>query len=613
MKNLYKVLNIIALVAVIALLGGCFSPWAGDGATITINVGGGSGRAVFPPDDETLAQIRYTVELQGPSNITEQLAHGTQSINLSVIPGDYTITVTARLAEGELYAISIATAVARAGQSTRVDITMQYVGDGFIIFFETGSGSSINPQIVRRGDKVERPDNPTWGYYGFVNWYSDKALKNKFDFDEPVTSSVTSKITLYARWNTVTHTVTFINYDNIELHTTTVGEGGTLTPPEDPTRYGFVFDGWYSDDDFTTEYDFTAEIYSDTAIYAKWLQQFTVTFNANGGSPVPAQQTVTQGGKVTRPLNNPAQIGFVFDGWYSDDDFTVKYDFNNEIYSDTAIYAKWNESIIEMVSIPAGTFTMGSPTTEAERVGNETQHSVTLTGFYMGKYQVTQEQYMEVMGSNPSSFKTAVAGESGTPGKLPVETVSWYDAIVFCNKLSIMEGLNPVYSIGAETDPAEWGAVPKSSDATWNAVVMDKNKNGYRLPTEAEWEYACRAGTTTAWYTGNTENGTPHLNTAAWYSNNASSKTHEVGLKTGNDWGLYDMHGNVYEWCWDWLENYPSEAQNDPTGAVTGSDRVGRGGNSYGDGRNLRSAYRRNYSPSIRDYDIGFRLVRSLP
>jgi hypothetical protein len=266
MKNLYKVLNIIALVAVIALMGGCFSPWAGDGATITINVGGGSGRAVFPPDDATFAQIRYTVELQGPSNITEQLAYGTQSINLSVIPGDYTITVTAYI-DGELYAISIATAVARAGQSTRVDITMNYVGDGFIIFFDTNGGSSIEPKIIKRGDKVERPDNPTWGYYGFVNWYSDKDLKNKFDFDTPVTSSITSKITLYAKWNQVTHTVTFMGDDGGTLSTEVVGDGGTLPQPEDLIRNGSVFGGWYIDDN---EYVFSTEIYSDITLYANW-------------------------------------------------------------------------------------------------------------------------------------------------------------------------------------------------------------------------------------------------------------------------------------------------------------------------------------------------------
>jgi formylglycine-generating enzyme required for sulfatase activity len=258
-----------------------------------------------------------------------------------------------------------------------------------------------------------------------------------------------------------------------------------------------------------------------------------------------------------------------------------------------------------MVQIPAGTFLMGSPETETDRKTNETQHQVTLSGFYMGKYEVTQEQYQAVMGSNPSNRKNVVAGEDGTLGKLPVETVSWYDAIVFCNKLSMLEGLNPVYSINGKTDPAEWGAVPTSTNTTWNQAEMVSGANGYRLPTEAEWEYACRAGTTTAYNTGDTIS-----DNTGWYYANSRSNTHQVGLKTPNAWGLYDMHGNVWEWCWDWYGTYASGEQDDPAGAVTGTYRVIRGGSWYDDAQNLRSAYQGSSDPYGRRYLIGFRLVR---
>jgi formylglycine-generating enzyme required for sulfatase activity len=256
---------------------------------------------------------------------------------------------------------------------------------------------------------------------------------------------------------------------------------------------------------------------------------------------------------------------------------------------------------IEMVTITGGTFTMGSPTTESGRLEEgETQHSVTLSGFSMCKYQVTQEQYQAVMGTNPSYYNSAVAGESGTPGKLPVDGVSWYDTLVFCNKLSMAKGLSPVYSISGSTDPAAW---EDDRIMTWYVVVMVAGANGYRLPTEAEWEYACRAGTTTAYNTGDTIS-----DDTGWYSDNSNGKTHQVGLKPANAWGLYDMHGNVNEWCWDWYGDYPSGSVNDPTGAVTGFDRVQRGGHLYYSDECIRSAYRSHTPP---EGQCGFRLVRS--
>jgi len=230
------------------------------------------------------------------------------------------------------------------------------------------------------------------------------------------------------------------------------------------------------------------------------------------------------------------------------------------------------------VRINGGTFTMGSPSSELGRRSDEVQHQVTVSSFYIGKYEVTQKEYQEVMGTNPSKFM----GDN-----LPVENVSWYDAVEYCNQRSKKEGLIPAYTVNG-------------SNVEWN-----RNTNGYRLPTEAEWEYACRAGTATAYNTG--ENIS---DSTGWYKVNSGIKTHPVGQKLANAWGLYDMHGNVWEWCWDWYGSYSSKVQNDPMGAVSGSFRVLRGGSWYNSAENTRSTYRFNLDPYYRYDNFGFRLVR---
>jgi formylglycine-generating enzyme required for sulfatase activity len=256
-----------------------------------------------------------------------------------------------------------------------------------------------------------------------------------------------------------------------------------------------------------------------------------------------------------------------------------------------------------MVQINGGTFMMGSPSSEEGREFFERQHQVTVSSFYMGNYTVTQKEWGEAMEKNPSIHK----GDN-----LPVENVSWFDAVRYCNRRSAKEGLIPVYTINGKE------------------VAWDKSANGYRLPTEAEWEYACRAGTTTPFNTGdNITTNQANYNGNYPYHRNAKGanrgSTVPIGSFAPNPWGLYDMHGNVWEWCWDWF-NYRYSLGNhiDPSGPEYEVDplvfdwtprpnyRVSRGGSGESSSWRLRSASRQNYNrPEDRGAYTGFRLVRS--
>ena len=252
------------------------------------------------------------------------------------------------------------------------------------------------------------------------------------------------------------------------------------------------------------------------------------------------------------------------------------------------------------VQIPAGSFLMGSPESENWRIADETQHEVSLSSFYIDPYETTQADYERLMGNNPSEFH----GES-----LPVENVSWLDAIQYANAKSAAVGLTPAYAL------------------TSDGVVWDRNANGYRLPTEAEWEYACRAGTVTPF---NTETSVSTREANYWGSypyeieenyfntsvldtkpGNSEGKTVPVGSYPTNAFGLYEMHGNVNEWCWDYYGSYAGNETTDPTGPTTGTRHIYRGGGWNDFAKNLRSAYRAAGPADMRSYNLGIRLVRN--
>lgn len=246
--------------------------------------------------------------------------------------------------------------------------------------------------------------------------------------------------------------------------------------------------------------------------------------------------------------------------------------------------------LVEMVRLPPGTFMMGSSINEKERSSDERPHEVKLTeGFWMMKTPVTQALWKKYAKNNPSRF-------SGND--VPVDSVSWFDAVWFANQLSEEEGLEKCYElVGASGTPGagDFGC----REVKW----LGKEKSGYRLPTEAEWEYACRAGTKSARY--------GELDSVAWYGKNSGSMTHKVAEKAANDFGLYDMLGNVWEWCWDYYDSeYGAGAVTDPLGPINGKNRVYRGASWGSDSSYVRATYRWLGLPNSGGNRLGFRLSR---
>ncbi|MCL2068066.1 MAG: InlB B-repeat-containing protein [Treponema sp.] len=542
------------------------------------------------------------------------------------------------------------------------------------VTFEAYDGNPApRTQDLVSGTRIVEPLSMSKPGYGFGGWYTEPEYKNLWDFSNTVGMD---DIILHARWVTNFYTVEFrTNGGSPAPVNQTIAHGNLLTLPPPMKKAGEGFMGWYKDETGTAEneWKFAEDRVEREGIilYAKWGQAlYIVKFNlklpdgttssvgnSGHGITAPADQNISPGGKIIEPL--PGNIfGWSFYGWtYFDEpsynqnphqnrQHLVDWDFDrpvNEddedinrivIYNDTTkehvitLYARWVPNEPDMVWVRKGSFMMG-----AAGSGTSPVHNVKLgTGFYMAKYLVTQDNYHDVM-SDLAIYDNNIDGPASTTGGpgsstpsqfkagqplRPVDRVSWYDGVAYSNWRTIKEnnttpGLNliPAYSLNGETNPANWGIRPAASPSTWDSIVLNQKANGYRLPTEAEWEYAARGGYGSP---GNFNYaGSNNAEDVAWYNTNSGSMTHPVGTKLPNGLGIYDMNGNIMEWCWDWFSSsYYSESNNnmDPTGPLFGIERVRRGGSWNNAIGNIRTVSRSSFPPHNDTWVMGFRVIR---
>ena len=313
--------------------------------------------------------------------------------------------------------------------------------------------------------------------------------------------------------------------------------------------------------------------------------KLTVTFETNGGSAVESVELVT-GQKLTAPANptfdnKKTKSVNAFMGWYTDSDFSTLYDFDTPVTQDLTLYARW---LPDFVRVPAG---------KATNYLINGRVTLEIPELFVCQHEVTQAEYKAVTGLEPS-----LRAKKGN--NYPVENVSWYDAIAYCNLLSIKEGLNPCYKIKNSVKPEDWGTVPTANNDDWNAVKVNLYANGYRLLTEVEWEFVASLGQ------ANTEKAFDDL---VLYSSNSKNNTQTVTNRQTDELGLCHMLGNVSEWCYDWYASLV-DSQAGLSGPSAGTSRVRRGGDYTSSKDECSVEARSNNAPFYKDGTIGFRVAR---
>lgn len=475
----------------------------------------------------------------------------------------------------------------------------------YLVTLETNGGSEIASFRARTIESVQEPEKSG---FTFIEWYLDSSLNTKAVF--PLT--ITKDTTLYAFYRE-NYTVSFETNGGSAVNPVSCY---VLNESPESTKTGKSLGGWYLDPECTDEKKVIFPFYptEDVTFYAKWVSEmYTITYNANGatGGTVPETVQVEKGSSfiISANTGNLTKTGYAFTKWSTSTDGTSGQSYAPG-YSLTpsknmTLYAQWGKDYAAMVTVPGGSFYLGDPNNGTSRP------KITLSSFQIAQYELTHELWLEVYrwakgnGYNLTSASKGYAANDSYKDFVPATNISWNMACVWLNAYSEYKGLEPVYYLGN----AVW-----KDDSNTGTVTWYQTENGYRLPTECEWEFAAGGGSETE-HDKYIYAGSNTIEEVAWYSSNSGSEAHKVGTKKANALGLYDMSGNVAEWCFDHYADWGTGELTNPV-HWDGSYIVLKWGSLYSNSSANKIYYRDTYyyGPSESNSRIewvGIRIARN--